>query len=627
MYEGEEQNSIDSLSEEPTDQPDGVKVIVPVKFSSKDDFVKKIKEQLAYFEGVYFDGPNLRNDFKIYREDHFQWSELSSDTSLHICLDNVYYPLDFVKLGISRINFPAALRFSLSDGIFPVPSRESLRYTPEAKEKILEKIKIVANFFVNRFNDSVSEVEDINVIFDYYANAHRNVRMENRIFDVVELKKHADGRISTPKLKGIKYLDLKDLYETRESILGEYRKRYEVGRYKMSECKEVSPLKLKDFSTHDYYVFDKKISGNMREYLKTLIKRDTFVVKKILPFTLGNQRSIKDDNYYRILELDTYPKHLWRKIIKEFQLIQSQYTKTFKDLDTMVISQEWLDKRKRLRVINTSPRRTKLTGEVTCKIGKNLEKSISGRSCKFVATTLKLEDLHKFKGLTVYAHHDDFLKLDPIYGTAYFKQGMRVLTFSDRELKIIKQLDIHNLISYEKFMEGKNMPFKRIVTAHLIERLIAENAAVFEKRNVFESISKDLYNKFNLLHQYKNNYFGYGDAKLYLAMLEVARRYNLFDPSIYDTYVEIKLVLKKFTFLSSIMKVVNSSHSYSKSNTLDQSEAIKILCDLFKHYKYKIDLANYKMQEPEGLTDEDVEALTELVDDEEVLEEEEEDVI
>ncbi len=55
MYEGEDNNTIDLLYQVNTDMGNGVKVIIPVKYYDKYDFVSKTKEQLAYFESVYFD--------------------------------------------------------------------------------------------------------------------------------------------------------------------------------------------------------------------------------------------------------------------------------------------------------------------------------------------------------------------------------------------------------------------------------------------------------------------------------------------------------------------------------------------------------------------------------------------
>ena len=161
MYENENGNSIDLLYEDKTKECNGVKVIIPVKNGDRWDFYNKIKEQLAYFQSVVFNvnvqGDTIDNEFKIHRADHYQISELVTDEDMHICLDDVYYPIDFSKLGISSLQVPIALRFGLSDGLVPVPSRESVLYNTKAKELILAKIKIVAEELISKYNKFVTK--------------------------------------------------------------------------------------------------------------------------------------------------------------------------------------------------------------------------------------------------------------------------------------------------------------------------------------------------------------------------------------------------------------------------------------------------------------------------------------
>jgi hypothetical protein len=51
---------------------------------------------------------------------------------IHLCLDNVYYPLDYTKLGINTLTVPIGLKFSLSDGI-SLHQIESIRYIKAKK--------------------------------------------------------------------------------------------------------------------------------------------------------------------------------------------------------------------------------------------------------------------------------------------------------------------------------------------------------------------------------------------------------------------------------------------------------------------------------------------------------------
>ena len=180
MYEGEDTNSIDLLYEKSTTEGNGVKVIVPVNYYDRHHFTSKIKEQLAYFDSVYFDVDNsigyaVDNNFTIHRAEHYQYSSLALNNDMHLCLDNVSYPIDWEKLGIDRIHMKIALRFSLSDGLFPTPNREAIRYTQEAKQTILKKIETVANVFMDKYNENITEKADIKSIMEFHGSYNRYI--------------------------------------------------------------------------------------------------------------------------------------------------------------------------------------------------------------------------------------------------------------------------------------------------------------------------------------------------------------------------------------------------------------------------------------------------------------------
>lgn len=625
MYEGEDGNTIDLLHEQPTNEVSGVKVMIPLKGGDKYSFISKINEQLAYFENVYFDCDNyISNDFLIHRSEHFQYSDLSSTGELHLCLDNVYYPLDFGKLGINRIDVPVGLRFSLKDGIFPTPNRESLRYTPDVKKIILNKIALLANDFIDEYNSQFKETEDVSVIFSYYGTKDRVITIDNKIINIVTLLPFASNGIKTPTLKGVKYLDLKDVCENKHHLVSEYYEKYTYTRGKIHENNK--SISIKDIDDVHFFVFTDKVSGNKREYMKSILGGDRYhFVKKVRPFKLGKKHTfINFDTYYKILNLGSYPKHLWRKVIQEFQQIQAVYTSKFKDFDAIVIPKAWLDNRKMKRTSGNakSGRRVKLTGQIFGKICVDLERYVSGKSSKLVPVTLDLETLHEYKGITVYTSYDDADKLDPLYSISR-KSKTRFVAFSDREMKVIKDLNIHNFISYDKFMEGKNMPFKRLVTAYLINALILEQDQVFGKKHHLKPISADLHTKLVELHRYRDSNFNSANAVIYKTMLEVAETHKLFDYSVYTIYLEIKQLLEKLKWINVILKQSEgnggSGYSYN-SLEFKTNETYQLLVDMFKYYKHRIDVDNYDKVEPKPIERLDI---VEDAEEEEVIIEEE----
>ena len=179
---------------------------------------------------------------------------------------------------------------------------------------------------------------------------------------------------------------------------------------------------------------------------------------------------------------------------------------------------------------------------------------------------------------------------------------MEVVTFSDRELKIVNQLEIHNLISYDKFMEGKNAPFKRMITSVLVYELIEKNRYVFDKAKMIAYTSKDLADKLEKLVQYKRLNYVTSDPALVKSMLSVAQDHNLFDPLIYTEYLEMKVLLDKLYFLNPLCSRMGY---YNAEDPL-----CNLMTDLFKYHKHRVNLEHYKIRiNDEVLTEASLEEL------------------
>lgn len=624
MYEGEDINTIDLLYETPTKERNGVKIIIPVKYADQYSFRSKIKEQLCYFEDVYFDVPGdstITNDFTIVRHEHFQFSELSTDHRLHICLDNVYYPLDFEKIGINQISFPVALRFDLTDGIFPTPNRESLRYTQEAKEIIKNKLKIVADYFISKYNDSIEDGMNIEAMINYIERSGFYVQFNESSYNIETFKEYSTVPFKTPKLDGITLLDFQELYvKNRQSILTMFSPKYYLRNQRMSDLSKSGyswHYTPKNILTGDsiVYVYSDKIPGIKKDYLRATCNqhKSVFLVKSS-NMKLGNYGKFNQNTYYHLLELRKYPKNQWRTVIQEYQTLVKMFSEKFINLDELVVPQHFIDSRKKVKTTISSSgtpgqRRLKIQGEIVGKRAEDLQRWNDGRNCKFVPVIYKLEDLDKSKHLKIYAHHDQYLELDALYGMIG-KQKIELVTFSQRELNIIKDLEIHNLISLEKFMEGKTAPFKRMVTAYAIKKLIDEQQFVFERVLQISYTCSELANKLQDLINYKSSNWQlssegnrHGTVELLNSMLVVAEENRLFDENIYPEVLEMRELLTKLDFLNPFCKEVG----YYR----DDNPIVDVMTSLFKYYKHKVNLAHYKLSlNEEILTEANLEQLT-----------------
>ena len=626
MYEGEDTNTIDLLYETPTTERNGVKVIIPVKYQDRWQFHKKIKEQLCYFESVYFDVPEdatINNDFIISRHEHFQFSEMSTDDRLHICLDNVYYPLDFEKLGIDRIDFPIALRFSLSDGLYPTPNRESLRYTQEAKAIIMKKFVDVADYFVNKYNETVEEGNDIKSVINYLEKSGYHLAMENgKKYRIDPFVDFSTIQPAIPQLEGIKLLDFAAVYKrNKQFMLGNsFKVRYSLRYKRMHDMEKhyVYGYNVENVCNGqaNVYVYQDRIPGIKKDYLRATCKESdyNFFVKPAKPMQLGIPAKFDPNTYYHALLLKDYPKEQWRQVIEEYQHVMSLISVNFIDLDEFEVPQYFIDSKKKVKVIVSGTgvpgvRRQKLKGEINGKEADDLQKWSDGRCCKFVPKVYKLEKLESDKDLKVYAHHDDYMKLDALFGCIQ-KQKMKVVTFSQRELSIVKDSQIHNLMSLEQFMEGKNKPFKRMATAYLIRKMIDKYRSTFERNVQVGYTCSPLRKKLDVLSKYASDHYylpGYSGgataAKEFLeSMLVVAEENKLFDMTIYPEVIELQEIFDKLPFLNTFMRGVGYYD--------DKNDLVNVLADLFKYYRYRVDLKHYHLTlNEEVLTEETIEEL------------------
>ena len=603
MYEGEDTNTIDLLYETQTDQPNGVKIIIPVKWGDRYDFQRKIREQLAYFESVYFDVDGIENNFSIIRHEYFQFSELASDSYLHICLDNVYYPMDFSKLGIDNIYLPVALRFSLTDGIFPTPNREAIRYTQEAKAIILKRISEASNYFVEKYNETITETNDIKNIIEYHTGHYKNVKFGKSSVDVNPLASFATVKIAAPKLVGVELLDLKRVVREQDYILGEYEARFVVNSKTMRNAKSywhiTSINRLKD----TIYIYSDKIPGLKKDYIKSLQSNsydDALILKKTKSFPLFKKGG-NHDNYYNILDLGSHPKSQWRQLITEFQFIIKSLTDKFIDIDTMDIPQTFIDSRKKVRIStgkikgtgSSGPRRVKLKGEMICKKATDLERWMDGKSCKWVSKTYDMSKFHQNPYILVYGKQEDAEKMDKWY-KATRQNNIEFAILSERELKIVKDLQLHNLIPFSKFMEGKTRPFQRIATACAIDKLSDDYDSTFRQHQVLDEVSSNLYAKIEALRKYRGQYFKHVDNDIRDAIIQQAEEVSGFDPEVSITLKEVKATLEQFPFIETIL---DSIRGYgSKDDAL-----VKVLIDLFKYHKHRVDWKNYNITLNEDL--------------------------
>jgi hypothetical protein len=153
----------------------------------------------------------------------------------------------------------------------------------------------------------------------------------------------------------------------------------------------------------------------------------------------------------------------------------------------------------------------------------------------------------------------------------------------------MEEIDLHNWIHIDKFMEGDHIVFKRAATAYLINELSKDYAEVFNRIDKIGDISTELYKKMLVLDSYKRKYHLHGDNSLYQSIIKIAEEKNLFDLSVYSVYNEVKDVFAMLPFLKPMFGMM----SRYGSNSNGVNDAVR---DLFKYYKQRVDWKHYNIK-------------------------------
>jgi hypothetical protein len=155
----------------------------------------------------------------------------------------------------------------------------------------------------------------------------------------------------------------------------------------------------------------------------------------------------------------------------------------------------------------------------------------------------------------------------------------------------LQKADLHNWITLDKFMEGKNRPFKTVATEFLIRDLIEKYSATFKRISTVREISTDLADKLQTLWEYHNSqYRSYCDDDTRKAIIEHAIANNLFDQSTYLVYKQVNEVFTKLKFLDAILETMG----YRESKR--ESPMMIAIADLFKYHKHRVNLEHYTLK-------------------------------
>lgn len=575
MFKGDEGTKLSLLDMNETTEKNGVTIKVPLKaWNDFQQFINKIRQQLSYFEGVYFDiEGGFNNDFKIVKSDNWKYSEMCNDTKMHICLDNVYYPIDWSKLEIDAISVPIGLNFSVTDGLMPTPNRENVIYNPAVKQLVKDKISAVLDGFIDTYNKT-TECETFQEAMKLHFNEGKVKISEHTALEVnvKELGKKLDKEIAPITLKKYPLLNMSRLVSHRGSFLSEYRITLMIqnGRYTSKEIDERIPE-----MNYNVVVMPTGATPTRLQvdYLKDMGENFYFARfhKRKLGWNEG-RFSYDSHSYKAILGLNKYPKDQWREMIKQFEELKKEFTTGYLMLEEVVPDAKWLEERKARR--KKGSRRTVDKTEVRLALSRKSDTFGHQYPVYDKISVFELRTLPQSKGFFVYATKEDREALERFYkiGVAMYssKIGSRLKTVivNNRDFEKIKAQKFHNWKTMEEVLSEKYGPLVQYVTSLVVEKFIEDHSKYFNNSMFIGKLSKSTLMDMVAIKKYMNDTFNGHQGRYYSysddvnheqSLIELFMEKGWLDPRVSYLIPRLTKSLKHFDFIQHFGNLTSAS--------------------------------------------------------------------
>lgn len=559
IFKGEEYPEATLVYEQPTTEVNGVKITVALKdhYNEISLCKQKIKEQLSYLDNVYYDIEGFENTYNVFRSDNFQFSDMSVHKELHISLKDVYYEIDWNKIGLTAIRIPVAIRFDDYSQLKPIFNRESIQYNSASIQAIKQKIADVADWFVQKYNEGEQKFSNIvDAQKTVLSNTH-NLVLFNNTFNLNEIKRFSSYEFKDAEVAGITlrnphfYASLGDklvdsftcMAEDERGIWRTKHVQYTFKRQALRTKEEKVLYKTK------LILVDYVLTGHIKAFLREK-HRNAFYVTASPDFYY---LKVKKTNYWssencleQILKLSAYPRNEWRNYIEEFKgVIQQVVDYSFIDEREAINSEEfqaWVVKRKedlkagRIAPVGSYTALNKQKGDITIYEAR-LPKRGGESEVVYDKVKRKIEDLSKIQNLVVYTHNND------TFPKKWITLKGKVLFYKFNMSEIHHVTDLKNFITKEQYMESK--PLARTATAFLIANLLEHEPDKIDNLGGHTNIL----NIKQELKEYKILNWLHCDEDLKEIIINDAKENNNFDESIMAKVNEYEKFIKAVGFL------------------------------------------------------------------------------
>lgn len=537
------------VSEEPSDEENNTIITIPI--NDRRSWKNALDETIPYFKGVYYPSHSTFNNRVLFEGKNFIIDSLSSVQRFHIVLDQVVYNIDPLDLNLPNNELPIGIKFGLSEGLIPTPSREKIILDDTSIEKIRQR---VSDALVELMEYSDSTFKDYlyhahfydkgNVTFkfgDFIIKLNKNII--NAFSKSLNLDIKSDMSLNPvlDKLNQIKLINTWTSVFPCTTRYSAYNQRFEVVDYRHYT---LSP---------EVVLLDTPLTNRHKEFFKQRDKPVFFLKHDPIDSLKGRNSFVSN------LDLFVIPKKDWREIITEFRKEEQKIFDNWKKLSDFKDEMEVYFSSKK----KTISKVTNVREEVVLRLPVDEPSTIY--NFKLIHAGFKVNQIPKGK---LYIYSSDRTEIDQLLDLMRNRPTISPTQIIEKDIPKIQHLS--NFMDFQTFKSGKTRFSKNWVTAYLIRTQIKENKAlqnIFDYENTWRR--KELCISTSKIFKRKNTSLllqNIQNVHDFIQKWYHKRNDDTFVESVADTYIKLGLVnkpiLNEFDYIKE--QILKEEKVYSK---------------------------------------------------------------
>lgn len=449
------------------EESNGTTIIVPLKNNDLHHFRNAIKETLVYFKGVIAKGFDEFNKLRFVEGEHYIYREGTIiDNALHIVLDQVLYEINPKDIGL--VSFPVALKFDISDGLIPTPSRENIILDENTKEVIRNKVKSAFLELEPKIISSKPQDD----LFEYLKHSRHDIYIQmldqllvyfkpgNYDFYIAKYNREP-CTIFKPLIP--EYF-ISDINSRSYDLLTRLITNFEyVGYFKWNGIFSRRDSYAYRISQDDLLVVDVKLTSKFIDFLKS-----KNLTRKVL-IKYSPKNSLYKYKKSDFLNLYKYPKKDWRNIIIAWQKEEERSLNNITKLSSFNKEfEDWLSKLPK-KSYTSKALGDKDNNEITIRLPELMERYSDRYNMKFEPKYESLDNLKR----KVYIYSTEREEVDKLYDL--WRSHENIIPCMLNKTEIHKVEGMKNFMDYNTFLKGNNKFIQKWVTASFIISEINSN--------------------------------------------------------------------------------------------------------------------------------------------------------